>query len=686
MRLLKIWLRQFRRFSSEQTLDLNEDLIALVGPNEAGKSSILDALELLGSRTLPDSNRDVTRNGSGPAEIEGLFALDLADKQAISGIHDADKVTHARMYLKSDASNYVVAFEPRPMRDRAPRRECAVLLSALEHDPILSAQYSQSEHLQWDGSLFEDAQLVLASDRDSLSTESVSTLQAVADRLADLREADLPDLDEDATDEARDERAGVDEDRATREAARSAAIDGLHALVVAESEDSPIQQVLQALRGTWPSVAVFRPEDRELESAYAFDDVVDQPPPALRNLCSIAELDLAEVRAARDAGKTGHVEKLFENANARLKARYLQAWNQSNVYPRFGAPHQGTLSVWIATEGDESYSEPYERSDGLRWFIALHSFLMALGTQQPILVVDEAETHLHYDAQADLIDTLMRQRRTAKVVYSTHSVGCLPPDLGRGIRAVLAEKDTERSSIENSYWSIGPDGDRVGYTPVLFAMGANLLALTVPRYAVVTEGPSDAVLLPTLLREASGLDVLPYRIVPGLSDISDPEKSSISVHAGAVVCLTDGDDPGLKRLEQIRKSNELDDTCLMHLGLLREGATLEDLVPADVFVAAVQAELETWAIQGLSLDGAVPEIGRWNWLKDQGSDDDGDPIADRLSKVRVAQRVVDLRMPEQIGDPARQLVDPSLRGEMNALQKSIVAALGITDDDSNLAS
>src|SRR4051812_511859 len=160
MRLLKIWLRQFRRFSSEQSLDLNEDLIALVGPNEAGKSSILDALELLGSRTLPDSNRDVTRNGPGPAEIEGLFALDSADKQAIASIHDADKITHARMYLRSGASNHIVGFEPRPMRDRAPRRDCGALLSGLEQDPLLSAQYSQSEHLQWDGSLFEDAQVV----------------------------------------------------------------------------------------------------------------------------------------------------------------------------------------------------------------------------------------------------------------------------------------------------------------------------------------------------------------------------------------------------------------------------------------------------------------------------------------------------------------------------------------------
>jgi predicted ATP-dependent endonuclease of OLD family len=53
---------------------------------------------------------------------------------------------------------------------------------------------------------------------------------------------------------------------------------------------------------------------------------------------------------------------------------------------------------------------PKSAVTGLRWLIALHAFLAARGAQKPILLVDEAETHLHYDAQADLIDALMNQR------------------------------------------------------------------------------------------------------------------------------------------------------------------------------------------------------------------------------------------------------------------------------------
>ena len=680
MRLLKIRLKQFRRFWADQSLDLNEDLIALVGPNEAGKSSILDALEMLGTRTLPDVGRDVTRNSSGPAEIEGLLVLDDTDKELIAGIRGGDKVTHVRVTLKSGAERHAMMSEPRPQRDREPRAHCGALVQELEGDTNLDAQFSQNEHLRWDPQLFVDVRGILESDRDSITAEDISSLRALADRLEDLRVAEPPALPEEASDDERDEDERLRIESEERQTARAAVITGLRELAEDESQPSPAEQVVNALHPRLPTVAVFRQVDRELESSYDFDAIVDDTPAALLNLCKIADLDLGEVRAARNVGKTGQVEKLFENANDRLKERYLEAWNQSNVYPRFGPPHQGVLSVWIATEGEASYSEPHERSDGLRWFIALHAFLMALGTELPILLVDEAETHLHYDAQADLIDTLMRQRRTAKVLYSTHSIGCLPPDLGRGIRAVLAEKDAERSAIENSYWSIEPNGERVGYTPVLFAMGANLLALTVPRYAVITEGPSDAVLLPSLLREAAEIDVLPYRVVPGLSDVKDPESSSLSIHAGAVACLTDGDTAGLKRLEQIRESGNLDESCLFHLGqFCGDEATLEELVAPEVFLAAVRAEVETWGVEGLTLDDPVPKVGRWNWLRNQGSDADGNPIADRLSKVRVAQRIVDQRLPEKENDPPKPLVEPSLRESLRTLHQKIVEALDISN-------
>jgi len=93
MRLIKLKLTNFRRFAGEHALDLNEDLIALVGPNEAGKSSILKAISLFGDLEAPDA-ADTTRGIAGTASISGLLVLEPEDRELLTGIHDGDKVTH----------------------------------------------------------------------------------------------------------------------------------------------------------------------------------------------------------------------------------------------------------------------------------------------------------------------------------------------------------------------------------------------------------------------------------------------------------------------------------------------------------------------------------------------------------------------------------------------------------------
>ena len=168
----------------------------------------------------------------------------------------------------------------------------------------------------------------------------------------------------------------------------------------------------------------------------------------------------------------------------------------------------------------EDYIEIDQRSDGLRQFVALRAYVaLEEATVKPVLLIDEAETHLHYDAQADLVQVLEEQDDVAKVVYTTHSAGCLPRDLGTGIRAIVPtyrESDGERSQTDDSevvnrFWTHGR-----GFSPILIAMGASVLAFASTRKAVIAEGMSDAMLLPTLIREATGADHLEYQVAPTL--------------------------------------------------------------------------------------------------------------------------------------------------------------------------
>lgn len=668
--MLKVRFGNFRRFSGTCSLDVDEALIALVGPNEAGKSSVLDGVEMLLEQRAPEE-RDVTRGSDGQAEVGGLFFLEQDDRAALAGIHQGELVE--RIWVSRESGSATVRWgpEPFPRRDLRPRRACEALVRALQGDPALDTQYSAEPDASWDPQLYVDVLNQLSLDKETLNAEVIEAFVTLATRLRGLVYPPSPDAEDE---HEVDEEVAVANER--RREARDSAASALVDLAQTERELEPWEQVANVLRGRLPSVAFFRPEDRELRTEYVLSEIVDDPPNALENLCTVAGLNIVELSADWQTKKP-HIEKLIEDANAFIKKRFQMAWNQSTVYPRFGPPNDGILRLFISTEGEVDYSEVQERSEGLRWFLALDAFLAAKGSQLPVILVDEAETHLHYDAQADLIDALMRQKLAAKVIYTTHSIGCLPPDLGRGIRAVLPERNTERSKIENSYWSIDPGGkDKVGYTPLLFAMGARLLSLTVPRYGLICEGPSEAILLPTLIREVADLPALPYRVVPGLSEIAKTQMRALSQHAGRVGCLTDGDVAGKKLSKQIKDAGAIEAACVFNLSSIVAGCTLEDLVDADVFAHAVNIELETWGITGARLTSAdVPDIGRSAALKVWCEANGGDPNS--LNKNRIAQRIVDLRSVGDDGGKKRTLAAASVVDALKALHVHITAALGV---------
>lgn len=671
MDLVNLTLKNFRRFSPEETLELNESLIALVGPNEAGKTSLLYALELVGSMRGGSPNRpsfsDVTRGTRGTASLEAFFVLEDADKAAIEHIHGADAVRSVEITVDS-AGGYHWLIQPYPRRDLGPRKAVLAQLDMLDGDPALDPQHSTTEDRPWDPARLETVRTLLGSENDSLTSGEIAELDELAVRIELI---EYPPRAEG------DDEPEVSEEVREREASRDQVVAALRALAQTERQPAPWTQVEEVLRERLPEVVQFGGEDRELRSEYVVAEVADNPPAALRNLCELAKVDLAEVNTLVGAGDRGAVEHIFENANTRLKDRFQHTWSQSDVYPRLTPPHEGIIRVFVAVEDEAGYSEPAERSDGLRWFMALHAFLVAQRQTNPIVLVDEAETHLHYDAQADLIDALMSQDIAQKFIYTTHSVGCLPPDLGCGIRVVLPDGATERSHICNSYWSVEPWPEmRAGYTPLLFAMGARLLSLTVPRFGVVGEGPSEAILLPSLFRVATGEKSLPYRVVAGISEVDPIDVPELVGHAWKTTFIVDGDQGGADNAEKLQKGG-VPKEDIFSLSDVAEGCTLEDLVSADVFASAINSEIETWGLGPLRVDPAdVPATGRWLWLGERASESGTD--VESLRKQRVAQRMVDaIRAAKLAGGNLTDLLAVGIADRLRDLHQRICVALEV---------
>lgn len=276
------------------------------------------------------------------------------------------------------------------------------------------------------------------------------------------------------------------------------------------------------------------------------------------------------------------------------------------------------------------------RSDGLRQFVALVAFVERYAKESPpVLLIDEAERHLHYDAQADLVRVFTEQQAAAKIIYTTHSAGCLPKDLGTGVRVIeptgpkdVSSDQWDRSKVRNWFWTESP-----GFSPLLLGMGAGSFAFAATRFALITEGISDVILLATLFREACGLDDLDFQVAPGLSGSNARRTQEFEQVASRVAYLVDDDASGRDKRAELREAGVAARRILTYGNKL----ALEDLVEADVYLEAVNRELHTW--HGITIE-SVPKKGRAKAVQDWCRQQSG-KVA--LSKRAVAHQLLDLR-------------------------------------------
>lgn len=217
-------------------------------------------------------------------------------------------------------------------------------------------------------------------------------------------------------------------------------------------------------------------------------------------------------------------------------------------------------------------------------------FLIAADLEiSPVLMIDEAERNLHYDAQADLVRVLTRELQVHKVIYTTHSPGCLPLDLGTGIRVVARRNDDlATSALENNFWT----KEEPGFSHLLFAMGAEAAAFSAFRRAVLAEGVSEMILLPTLLRNATDGSQLDFQVAFGLSNLSAPR--AISSVALITTFLVDGDQSGDDKKKQLDAAG----VPKGHVFQLPKGKAIEDLVDRATYLRTVN---EFLAEQGKSI-------------------------------------------------------------------------------------
>jgi len=581
MRLLKFTIGGYRRFEEQTAINLEDRLVAIVGPNEAGKSSLLAALTRFNDVNAFDLQRDQPRKSNAKPELKGQFVLEEADLALLDGIPGGSDVRWVNL-SKTTSGPLTWSLDPYPHRDKEPRRLAYESLEALRGDPALDNEWADPTQ-PWDPERFDRVLTYLQSREESLVAENISEIEQLTASLKALSYPDQPDADADGRIDEEEVAA-----RLERGVGRSETVNQLVALVPLERLTHPATRCRSALEQRVPTFLLFDDAARSLHPSYDLNSIPEPLPAALKNVADLAGLDLDNLRFQLQNGNLPDVEYQIEQANSQLREDFATTWAQSDVYVRLRLD-ASVLQLFVSVEGGGTYSWLNERSDGLLAFVALRAFVANHRDPKPILLIDEAETHLHYDAQVDLIEVLAHQDLASKVIYTTHSVGCLPPDLGSGLRAVVPTEGKERSTINNSFWTAGP-----GFTPLLFGMGAALLAFAIPRRVVLTEGASDCILLPTLIRQATGSPELDLRFAPGLSNSDDDAFKELDIQGGRTAFLVDGDGGGGAIRKRLERAGVEASHVISLSDLSGSPSTIEDLVDAEVLASSLNVMLGRW--------------------------------------------------------------------------------------------
>jgi predicted ATPase len=646
----------YRRFAEETTIDLSPAVIAIVGPNEAGKTSLLKALthvaggDALGKEDF--SGREAPADGSSPI-LSAEFLLEQDDRAKLDGIANAEQIEIYRTARLADGSliHELVPMIGRPKGDR---------------DVVVQDLQRAAKHRLLGPGLVEPEGD--SEGREEERAPLASLLGGIAGRLAgdaeELGDA-VPEMEAVAT---RLERLGFSSPKYL-----GSLPERLRRQVALITMEDPREEALKILDRLCPPIHLMGSSARQLASNYEFEEHGSAPEP-LANLLAIAGVGYEELKAAAaEEGGSPRLTTLKNTANANLEKAVRSSWRQGQT------TEYGSLSIEIDVQGGVLHVWPYdlesgkhsrveERSDGLRSFLALLAFTTRYSQdRKPVLLIDEAEMHLHYAAQAELVEALTSQELAAQVIYTTHSAGCLPDDLGSGVR-VVEVTGPETSTTHDGFWA----EREAGFTPLLLSMGASALAFTPTRAAVMAEGPSDALLLPQLFRAAAELpdqEPLGFQIAPGIAWVPEEDLSLLDLEASKVLYLLDSDDEGERHEGRLRRAG-IPKERIYHLRTARaRGLSVEDFVAPQTYVAAVNYLLEHMRktdkrVRVADIKGKGIARLCETWLAGRG-------VAPP-PKPKVAEEILRrVRRPAAAAEEPDPLLHPSRKDELAALYREI---------------
>ena len=493
MRLSRARVQNYRSIIDTGEFDLEREKSIFVGPNEAGKSAVLQGLQQINRpdgvkplnylRDYPRRLlRDITSGKVSPDTIPvatAVFDLDDDDLNALPESIRSAKLQYRFTRYLDDSSTHALEGAP----ERPTFGDIKTDLARL------------AKHL--DGQLTDEDTLPSAQLEEITSSISPSSqiFSEAATKLYGWLEKHIADVDEEDTRE--NERLGALQQKVSIALERDEAVGILQKRI-------PLFVLFNNYFRVKPVIHLGRLARRIASDDY--DDEYDYG-----NICLMKLLGLNPHRLS-EMGKSGHdvqdnnigVEDIRDELDARqyelnsasimLTEQIRDAWK-----PNLERGEANTLRIIpdgqyfkVVVVDDEGVEvELDQRSEGFQWLVSFFVVFFAEAEDQhenAILLLDEPGLHLHGLKQREFRDTLSRLAEANQTIYTTHSPFLVGPDELDRVRVVELLNRKVGTKLHTSIMSSDP----AGLLPLQEALGYDLAqSLFSQTRNLVVEGLTD---------------------------------------------------------------------------------------------------------------------------------------------------------------------------------------------------
>lgn len=552
MQLLKFRVKNYKSIVDSGDCYPTDRVTIFAGKNEAGKSSILEALEdsnygsKIRDKAIPLDDPTATPS------IELVFTISSNEAKQLMAKAIVDKESSAKV-IASLAGDYQLV-----VRKLFPDK--------YDINSTLFDILPASKPKEW-ATLVTGLLTILAALQASNTARNLQLPTLAVEKFDS--EVDLKKIEqyEELVQQSSGSLTPEESSQLLSHLAQLKSAIGQHA----SSQDTNFSRLTQALIKGLPNFVLFSSFDDVFPNEIALSDLPSSK--WIKDLEAISEIDINVISGSNRNTKKQHKIEL----NLQLNNDFGQFWTQDLSKLSIDWDNE-RLEFWI--EENNKVYPPELRSQGRRWHLAFYIRVSARARSDVanIILIDEPGLYLHATAQRDILKHLEESSAKCQVMISTHSPYLIEPEKLERVRLVL-KSEARGTYIENKIHAVA---DKETLSPILTAIGLELnqgIVAVDKVNNVVVEGASDYFYLTALnhlLKEFQG------NFISGGSSGNMPKVGTILQGWGSkVIYLYDSDQAYKHALKSIKNDWATISSDLL-LTLNVEGA-IEDVFSSDEF-------------------------------------------------------------------------------------------------------